>query len=179
MDYMNGRLLPYKDKFPKLHRTVFVTEGCYIIGDVEIGAGSSVWFGSVIRGDVHYIRIGERTNVQDGTIIHVTHDTYPTIIGNDVTLGHGVMLHGCTIHDTALIGMRATILDQAVIGKNSLIAAGTLIREKFVVPEGVLVAGLPGKIIRNLTDEEIKNLHQSSLNYQNYVKTYLDMKVER
>ncbi|MCA0446377.1 MAG: gamma carbonic anhydrase family protein [Bacteroidetes bacterium] len=179
MDYMNGRLLPYKDKFPKLHRTVFVTEGCYIIGDVEIGAGSSVWFGSVIRGDVHHIRIGERTNVQDGTIIHVTHDAYPTLIGNDVTLGHGVMLHGCTIHDTALIGMRATILDQAVIGKNSLIAAGTLIRERFVVPEGVLVAGLPGKIIRDLTDEEIKNLHQSSLNYQNYVKTYLDMKEER
>lgn len=176
MSYMKGHLLPYKDQFPRLHPSVFVTEGCYIIGDVEIGAGSSVWFGSVIRGDVHYIRIGERTNVQDGTIIHVTHDTYPTLVGNDVTLGHGVMLHGCTIHDNALIGMRATILDQAVIGKNSLIAAGTLIRERFVVPEGVLVAGLPGKIIRDLTDDEIKGLAQSSVNYQNYVRNYLETK---
>lgn len=172
---MKGRLLPYKNTFPKLHPSVFVTEGCYIIGDVEIGAGSSVWFGSVIRGDVFHIRIGERTNVQDGSIIHVTHDQFPTLIGNDVTIGHGVMLHGCTVHDFALIGMRATILDQAVVNKNSLVAAGTLIRERFVVPEGVLVAGVPGKIIRDLTPAEIEGLHQSSLNYQNYVKSYLEM----
>ena len=119
MNRMNGRILPYKGIMPKLDPTVFVTDGCYIIGDVEIGKDSSVWFGSVIRGDVFHIRIGERTNIQDNSIIHVTHDTYPTIIGNDVTIGHGVILHGCTLNDFCLIGMGAKVLDQAVIGSHS------------------------------------------------------------
>jgi len=173
MERMNGRLLPYKGKMPKLDPSVFVTEGCYIIGDVEIGKDSSVWFGSIIRGDVFHIRIGERTNIQDRTTIHVTHDIYPTIIGSDVTVGHGVILHGCKLNDFCLIGMGAKVLDQAVIGSNSLVGAGTVVRERFIVPEGVLVAGVPGKIIRDLTDEEIKRIHESSSNYRGYVNNYL------
>lgn len=174
MNRNSGRILPYKGIMPKLHPSVFVTEGCYIIGDVEIGKDSSVWFGSVIRGDVFHIRIGERTNIQDNSILHVTHDLYPTLIGNDVTVGHGVILHGCTVNDFCLIGMGAKVLDQAVIGSNSLIAAGTVVRERFQVPEGVLVAGVPGKIIRDLTQDEIDRLRESSQNYQNYVQSYLN-----
>ena len=174
MNRLNGRILPYKGMMPKLDPTVFVTEGCYIIGDVEIGKDSSVWFGSVIRGDVFHIRIGERTNIQDNSIIHVTHDIYPTIIGNDVTIGHGVILHGCTLNDFCLIGMGAKVLDQAVIGSYSLIGAGTVVREKFVVPEGVLVAGVPGKIVRDLKPDEIERLKESSSNYMNYVQSYLN-----
>lgn len=174
MNRNSGRILPYKGIMPKLHPSVFVTEGCYIIGDVEIGKDSSVWFGSVIRGDVFHIRIGERTNIQDNSILHVTHDLYPTLIGNDVTVGHGVILHGCTVNDFCLIGMGAKVLDQAVIGSNSLIAAGTVVRERFQVPEGVLVAGVPGKIVRDLTQDEIDRLHESSQNYQQYVQSYLN-----
>lgn len=174
MEKNNGRILPYKGIYPKIDPSVFITEGCYIIGDVEIGKDSSVWFGSVIRGDVFHIRIGERTNVQDGTIIHVTHEQNPTIIGNNVTIGHGVMLHGCTIQDACLLGMRSTILDKAIVEKHSLVAAGTVVRERFVVPEGTLVAGVPGKVIRDLTLDEIEKIKESAQNYIEYVRQYVE-----
>lgn len=168
----NGSIISFRGKTPKIHPSVFICEGVRIIGDVEIGKDSSVWYNSVIRGDVHRIRIGERTNIQDCSMLHVTHDYFPLTIGNDVTIGHSVSLHGATIHDKVLIGIGAKVLDNSVINSNVLVAAGTLVREGFEVPEGVLIAGVPGKIIRDLTDEEIARLAQSSINYQNYVAEY-------
>ena len=131
---MPSNILPYKGKLPKIDPTVFVAPNAVIIGDVELGAHSSVWFNAVIRGDVFYIRIGSNTNIQDGSVIHVTTGLYPTVIGNSVTMGHNVVAHGCTIGDGALIGMGAIILDGAEVGEQSLIAAGTLVPMGMKIP---------------------------------------------
>jgi gamma-carbonic anhydrase len=165
-------IIPYKGITPRIHPSAFVAEGAQIIGDVEIGADSSVWFNTVIRGDVHYIRIGERTNVQDNCVLHVTRDTYPLVIGSDVTVGHGAILHACTIKDRCLIGLGAKILDDATVGPYALVAAGSLVLEHFEVPEGALVAGVPARVKRMLTEEERKQLVQSAQNYVRYVKAY-------
>ncbi len=165
-------LISYKGITPKLHESVFVCEGAKIIGDVEIGKDSSVWFNAVVRGDVNYIRIGERTNVQDGSVLHNTYLKYPLIIGSGVTIGHAAVIHGCTLKDNVLIGMGAILLDNCVVNSNSFIAAGTLVRENFEVPSGVLVAGSPGKIIRDLTENEIAKIRKSSENYLMYVQNY-------
>lgn len=165
-------IIPYKGITPQIHESVFVCEGARIIGDVIIGKYSSVWFNAVVRGDVNYIRIGERTNIQDGSVLHNTYQKYPLIIGNDVTIGHGAVVHGCKLNDYVLIGMGAILLDDCEINSNSFIAAGTLVKEHFVVPEGVLVAGSPGKIVRDLTEKEIQKIKQSSENYQMYVRNY-------
>lgn len=170
-------ILPYNGIMPKIDSSVFICEGVQIIGDVEIGKDSSIWFNTVIRGDVNYIRIGERTNVQDLSMLHVTYKKYPLIIGNDVTIGHSVSLHGCTVKDLVLIGIGATLLDNCVINSNSFIAAGTLIKERFEVPEGVLVAGVPGKIIRDLTPKEIEKIGRSARNYVMYVNNYRKQQV--
>jgi carbonic anhydrase/acetyltransferase-like protein (isoleucine patch superfamily) len=162
----------YKGIQPRIHPSVFVAEGAHIIGDVEIGAGSSVWFNTVIRGDVHYIRIGERTNVQDNCVLHVTHETYPLVIGSGVTVGHGAILHAATIKDYCLIGMGAKVLDNATVGPYSLVAAGALVLEGFEVPEGVLVAGVPAKIKRELTEDERRQIVKSAENYVKYVASY-------
>ena len=164
--------LPYKGILPKLHETVFVTEGAIIIGDVEIGRDSSVWFNSVVRGDVNYIRIGERTNVQDNSVLHVTHDTYPLFVGSEVTIGHNVVLHGCKVGDRCLIGMGAVILDDAEIGADSIIGAGSVITQSARIPERSLVIGTPGKVVRTLSDEEVESIAQSAKNYMGYVKNY-------
>jgi gamma-carbonic anhydrase len=147
-------ILPYKGIVPRLHESVTVFDGACITGDVEIGEDSTVWFNSVIRGDVNTIRIGKRTNVQDLSMLHVTQEQYPLVIGNDVTLGHSVTVHGCTIQDFVLIGMGARVLDGVVVGSHSIVAAGSVVRERFQVPSGVLVAGTPAKIIRDLTDKD-------------------------
>lgn len=157
---------------PKLHATVFKTPSTDIIGDVEIGPHSSLWFGVVVRGDVHSIRIGEGTNVQDGSILHVSHQKAPLTIGSNVSIGHAVMLHGCTIKDFVLIGMRATIMDHAEIGEESLVGAGALVTERAKIPPRSLVLGAPAKVVRALTDEEVAFLHQSAENYKKYVKWY-------
>ncbi|HRK05996.1 MAG TPA: gamma carbonic anhydrase family protein [Chlorobiota bacterium] len=157
---------------PNIHPSVFIADGVHIVGDVEIGKDSSVWFNTVIRGDVHEIRIGERTNIQDLSMLHCTLNTHPLHIGNGVTVGHMAMLHGCTVHDYVLVGMQTTILDAAVIGAYSMIAAGTVVKERFVVPEGTLVAGVPGKVVRDLTEAERKKLEQSAQNYIDYVASY-------
>ena len=162
----------YRGIKPKIHPSVFIAEGAQIVGDVEIGKDSSVWFNTVIRGDVHFIRIGERTNVQDNSVLHVTHETYPLVIGSDVTVGHGAILHAATLKDCCLIGMGATVLDGATIGSFSLIAAGALVLEHFEVPEGVLVAGVPASVKRMLTNEEREQIAQSARNYVKYVITY-------
>lgn len=157
---------------PKLHASVFLAEGARIIGDVEIGRESSVWFNAVIRGDVHWIRIGERTNIQDNCVLHVTHKKYPLTIGSNVTVGHSAVLHGCTVQDYCLIGMGAIVLDHALIHSRSIVAAGALVQEGFEVPEGALVAGIPAKVKRSLKAEETELLERSAQNYVGYVKTY-------
>lgn len=162
----------YRGITPNIDPSAFVVESAQIIGDVVIGKECSVWFNAVIRGDVNYIRIGDRTNIQDGCLLHVRHEKYPLIVGSDVTVGHGAILHACVIHDYCLIGMGAIVLDNAQIGHHTLVAAGSLVREYAVIPEGVLIAGVPAKVIRPLKDEEKQMLEQSAKNYLEYVKSY-------
>jgi carbonic anhydrase/acetyltransferase-like protein (isoleucine patch superfamily) len=164
------QIFPYKNLLPRLHETVFLASGVKIIGDVEIGARSSVWYNSVIRGDIHYIRIGEDTNIQDCSMLHVTHDTYPVNIGNKVTIGHSVKLHGCTINDLCLIGIGAVLLDGSIVDENAMVAAGAVVRPGFVVPSGKLAAGVPAKIVRDLTKEEIAEFEITAEKYLNYTK---------
>jgi gamma-carbonic anhydrase len=165
-------LIPFKDRIPKLHASVFVADGAKIIGEVEIGEHSGIWFNTVIRGDVNFIRIGARTNIQDNSVLHVTTKTAPLNIGSNVTIGHGAVLHGCTVADCCLIGMGSVILDRAHIHQNSMVAAGALVLEGFDVPEGMLVAGVPAKIKRALTEEEKQFIRQSAENYVGYVQAY-------
>lgn len=162
----------YLSKKPVVPASVFIAEGAKIIGDVELGEECSVWFNAVIRGDVNYIRIGHRTNIQDGAIIHVTLNKYPTIIADEVTIGHGAILHGCTVQKHVLIGMGAKVLDRAVVNRHCIIAAGALIREGQEVPEGTLMAGVPAKPIRKVTQEEIDQIQQSIKNYIQYAADY-------
>ena len=152
-----GDILPYKGKLPIIADDVWVAQGARIIGDVEIGATSSVWFNCVLRGDVQEIRMGERSNIQDNSVVHVTEGGAGTYIGNDVLIGHMVLMHGCTIHDGALIGMGATIMDNVVVGKGAMIAAGSLVTPGRQIPEGVLWGGSPAKYMRDLTEAEIAN----------------------
>jgi len=168
-----GVLRPYKGIFPDIHPTVYLSENVYVIGDVRIGEDSSVWFGSVIRGDVNYVRIGKRTNVQDNCVVHVTHDTYPTVVGDNVTVGHGVVLHGCRIGNNVLVGMRAVIMDGVEIEDYVLVGAGALVPPGKRIPSGVLVAGLPAKIVRELREEEVKLIEESADNYVSYKNEYL------
>ena len=173
---VNGeiKLFPYQRLYSKLGKNVFLAPGVKIIGDVEIGNNSSVWYNTVIRGDVHYIKIGESTNIQDCSLLHVTNRKYPLNIGDKVTIGHSVSLHGCTIQDLCLIGIGAIILDGAVIESNSLVAEGALVKQNFVVPSGKLVAGVPAKVIRNLTDDEIKDFEDSAKRYVEYSRITLE-----
>jgi len=168
------KLFPYEDAFPQIGDNVFLASGVKIVGDVKIGKDSSIWYNTVIRGDVHFVKIGELTNVQDCSMLHVTNGKFPLTIGNKVTIGHSAVLHGCTINDLSLIGMGAVVLDGAVIGKNSMVAAGAVITPGFVVPSGKLVAGVPGKIIRDLTSDEIAEFEVSAERYRKYSKITQD-----
>ncbi len=168
------KLFPYLDFSPKLHSTVFLAAGVKIIGNVVIGENSSVWYNSVVRGDVHYIRIGSYTNIQDCSMLHVTNGKFPLNIGDKVTIGHSVKLHGCTLQNLCFVGIGAVILDGAVVEENSMVAAGAVIKPGFVVPRGKLVAGVPGKVIRNLTDEEMADFEKSAYRY----KKYTDITIE-
>ncbi len=163
---------PYRGVLPTIALSAFVDESAQVIGDVVIGEESSVWMLTVIRGDVNYIRIGDRSNVQDGTIVHVQHDTHPTIIGNDVTIGHGAIIHGCAIADRVLVGMGATILNGASIGEDCIIAAGTLITENTVIPPRSMVMGAPGKVRRELTDRDLAMIKEFAGNYVRYRLDY-------
>src|ERR671925_1702709 len=147
-------LRPFRSVLPTVHPSAFIDTSAQVIGDVHIGAESSVWMNVVIRGDVHYIRIGARTNIQDGTIVHVMRNTHPTVIGDDVTIGHGAVVHGCTIEDRCLIGMGAILLNGCRIGTGSIVAAGSVLPEGMVVPPGSMVMGSPAKVRRALTPEE-------------------------
>lgn len=166
-------LRSYRSILPRVHPTAFVDQSAQVIGDVEIGEESSVWMCVVIRGDVHRIRIGRRSNVQDGTIVHVMKDTHATTIGDDVTIGHGAIVHGCTIEDLCLIGMGAVILNGATIGRGSIVAAGTLIVEGATIPPRSLVMGSPGKVRRTLTDDDLAEIRMYADRYVQYRLDYM------
>lgn len=167
-------IFPYQGMFPKLHPTVFMAPGSKIIGDVEIGEGSSVWFNSIVRGDVHYIKIGTFTNIQDCSMLHVTNNKFPLILGNNITVGHSVTLHGCTISNECLIGMGAIVLDGAKVNKHCIVAAGAVVLQGFEVPEGKVIAGVPGKIIRDVTEAEILEMEISAKRYFDYAEKTLN-----
>jgi carbonic anhydrase/acetyltransferase-like protein (isoleucine patch superfamily) len=159
-------------KSPRIHETAYVAETAVVIGDVEIGAESSVWFGAVVRGDVFHIRVGERTNIQDGTVVHVSNGTHATVLEDEVTVGHNVTLHGCHIERGCLVGMGSIVMDAARIGFQSIVAAGALVSPGTVVPPRSLVIGVPARVKRPLTDEEVAGLAQFWKNYVGYVKQY-------
>ena len=161
-------LRPYRSVFPTIHPTAFVDVSAQVIGDVHLGAESSVWMNVVVRGDVNYIRIGARSNVQDLTLVHVMRETNPTLIGDDVTIGHSAVVHGCTIEDRCLIGMGAILLNGCRIGAGSIVAAGTLLPEGMIVPPGSMVMGVPGKVRRALTAEEDASIKWYADNYVRY-----------
>lgn len=158
-------IIPFNNIFPDIHNSVFIADNATVIGDVFICKDVSIWFNSVLRGDVKRISIDERTNIQDGCVLHTSGGRSEVFIGKDVTVGHNAIVHGCKISDNVLIGMGSIILDDAVINSNSIIAAGSVVTERSVIPEGVLVAGVPAKIIREVTDIEIYNITQSALHY--------------
>ena len=164
------KLFRYLDLFPNIDDSVFLASGVKIVGDVTIGKGSSIWYNTVIRGDVHYVKIGELTNVQDLCMLHVTNGRYPLNIGNRVTIGHSVKLHGCTIRDLALIGIGAIVLDGAIVEEKTIVAAGAVVKPNFIVPSGKLVAGVPAKVIRDLSAEEINDLDASAIRYKKYTE---------
>lgn len=172
-------IMEFQGVSPRIASDVFVAPSADIIGDVTIAEESSVWFGCVIRGDVNSIKIGKRTSIQDLSMIHVTHfkkadcsDGFATTIGNDVTIAHRVMLHGCTIEDACLIGMSATILDGAVIGTESIVGANSLVTKNKIFPPRSLIMGNPAKVVRALSDEEVSSLYASSANYVRFKAMY-------
>ena len=166
-------LRSYRGILPRVHSTAFIDDSAQVIGDVEIGEHSSVWMCVVIRGDVNRIRIGARSNVQDGTIVHVMKDTHPTIIGDDVTIGHAAVVHGCAIEDRCLIGMGAILLNGVVVGGGSIIAAGTLLPEGTHVPPRSLVMGSPGKVRRSLSDADLDEIQMYADRYVAYRLDYM------
>ena len=166
-------LRAYKGTTPRVHATAFIDQSAQVIGDVEIGEESSAWMNVVLRGDVHWIRMGRRSNVQDGTIVHVMNGTHPTAIGDDVTIGHGAIVHGCTLHNRVLVGMGAIILNGAEVGEDSIVAAGTLLPEGMRVPPRSLVMGSPGKVRRALTDEEVASILEFASRYVKYRLDYM------
>ena len=163
----------YKNYYPILGNDVFVAPSADIIGNVSIGDNCSIWFNVTIRGDVHFIKIGDETNIQDNSILHVTNGKFPLNIGNRVTVAHGVALHGCTINDQTLVGIGAIILDDVEVGENSIVAAGSLLREGHKFPGSNLIAGSTARVIRSLKKEEIEKNLQYARNYMDYKNEYL------
>lgn len=160
---------------PRFGAGCFLADNATIIGDVVMGDACSVWFNAVIRGDVHYVRIGNKVNIQDGAIIHCTYQTAPTVIGNNVSVAHNAIVHGCTVKDNVLVGMNAVIMDNAVIGENSIIAAGAVVLENTIVEPGSVYGGIPARKIKEINQELTSDLlHRISNNYVKYAGWYLD-----
>jgi carbonic anhydrase/acetyltransferase-like protein (isoleucine patch superfamily) len=165
---------PVKGKHPKISEDCYIAENATIVGEVSIGTQCSVWFNAVIRGDVHYIKIGNKVNIQDGAVIHATYKKSPTTIGNNVSIGHNAIVHGCTIHDNVLIGMGSIVMDDCVIESNSIIAAGAIVTKNTRVESGSIYAGIPAKKIKNISQEmisgEIDRIANSYINYSSWFK---------
>ena len=168
----------FRGILPTIATSAYIEETAAVIGDVIIGSESSVWFNAVVRGDVHYIQIGHRTNVQDLCLLHVTNDTYPLTLGDDITVGHHAVLHGCTIKNRVLIGMGAVIMDGAVIEEDCIVGAGALVTERMHVPSKSLIHGIPARVKRSLTDDELSWIKESALNYIRYAQHYISDQAE-
>lgn len=167
-----ANLKAYAGKAPRIDADAWVADDATVTGDVTLGPGASLWFGVVVRGDVNHVRIGARTNVQDLSVIHVTGGTHPTVLGEEVTVGHRVVLHGCTVHDRSLVGIGAVVLDGAEIGPEAIVGAGALVPPGMKVPPRTLVLGSPAKVKRPLTDEEVAHLRESAARYVEYAGRY-------
>ena len=164
----------FQNKQPQLGEDVYVSENAMVIGDVTLGDEVNIWFGAVLRGDMHYIKIGNRTNIQDNSVVHVTTRVSPTNIGSGVTVGHGAIIHGCTIEDDCLIGMGAILMDDAIIGAGSLIGAGALIPPNMKIPKNSLVVGSPGKVVRQVKDFEREIILERPQEYIDLAAIYLN-----
>jgi carbonic anhydrase/acetyltransferase-like protein (isoleucine patch superfamily) len=171
-------ILPVKDKSPVFGSDCFIAENATIVGDVVMGDKCSVWFNAVIRGDVNYIKIGDHTNIQDGAVIHATYLTAPTTIGNNVSIGHNALVHGCTLHDQVLIGMGSIVMDHAVVEPYVIIAAGAIVLEKTICESGYLYAGIPAKKIKPLTEDQRAMLDRLPNNYIMYSGWFMDQAPE-
>lgn len=169
---MTGLILPYKGVLPTIAADAFIARTAVITGDVVIGQGSSIWYGCVLRGDVHEIRIGERTNIQDNTVVHVTRQKFGCYIGSGVTVGHGAILHACTLGDNCFVGMGATVMDGAVVEEGAMVAAGALVTPGKVVKAGQLWGGSPARFLRPLTDAELAHFPVSAENYYQLGQEY-------
>jgi len=169
---IQGVVLAFGDQVPRVADDVFVATGAVVIGDTEIGAGSSIWFNAVVRGDVNEIRIGARTNIQDGTIVHVTTDGHGTYIGDDVTVGHNAIIHACTIHNRSLIGMGACLLDGVVVESGAMVAAGALVTPGKTVLSGQLWAGRPARFMRDLNAVGLAEIEESASHYADLARAY-------
>ena len=163
---------PHKEKQPNINKGAFIADTAKVIGDVTIGEDSNIWFGTVLRGDVHEIVIGDRTNIQDNSVVHVSYESAGAYIGSDVTIGHGCIIHACTIMDRAFIGMGSLLMDKAMVQEHAMLAAGSLLTPNKVVPSGELWGGRPAKFMRKLTDEDIKHFSWSADHYVQLAKTY-------
>jgi carbonic anhydrase/acetyltransferase-like protein (isoleucine patch superfamily) len=164
-------IFPHHGVLPSLHSSVYVAAGAFVIGAVNLCEDVSVWFNAVLRGDINEICVGRRTNIQDGAVVHVTKELAVNI-GEEVTVGHRALVHGCTIGSATLVGMGAVILDEAMIGEHCLIAAGAVVRQRSIIPPGTLAAGVPARVVRELTDEERQLILQSAHNYIDYARSF-------
>lgn len=169
-----GLLIPFEGQLPKVAADVFVAHGAAIIGDVEVGSGSSIWYGCVLRGDVNNIRVGQNTNIQDQAVVHVTRRRHETSIGSNCTIGHGAIIHGCTLEEGSYIGMGSTVMDGAVIGQGAMVGAGALITEGKRVASGQLWLGCPAKFVRNLRTEESRYIKEAAHHYSILGQSYRD-----
>ena len=167
------------DRAPRFGKGVFLAATAVVVGDVSLGDDVSLWYNVVVRGDIHWIRIGARSNLQDGVIVHVERGLYPTLLEDEVSVGHGAMLHGCTVGAGSLVGMGAVVLNDAVIGEGSLVAAGAVVREGFRAPSRSLIAGVPAVVKRELTDAEFDRAWATASNYVSYKNSYLEQGLGR
>jgi carbonic anhydrase/acetyltransferase-like protein (isoleucine patch superfamily) len=174
---MHKNFLTYKGLSPKIAPDAFIASSVDIIGDVQIGSKSGIWFGCVLRGDVAEIRVGERTNIQDGTTIHVTRNGHPTIIGSGITIGHKALLHACKLEDSCFVGMGAIIMDDVIVESGAMVAAGALVTPGKIVKKGQIWAGSPAKYFRDLTEHEIAYIKISEDNYVRHAEEYLDKNI--
>lgn len=165
-------ILPYRGVSPRIHPSAYVAPGVAVIGDVEVGEDSSLWFGSVVRGDVFPIRIGKRTSIQDGSVVHVTTDKHAAVVGDGCTVGHRVVLHGCTVHDRCLVGINAVVLDRAVVGPDAWIGAGAVVAPGTRIPPFTLAMGVPARVKRDLRPDEVEWLKWSAAHYVDIARNY-------